>query len=125
MTQLALTLAQTPQDRAAAVSLVLSRHIGRERAIRVVDLAAESGLSERDVRHAVSDLRMQGIALCAHPKRGYWMANSPQEFLEFEEFLRSRAMHSLTMLARMRNVALPVLLGQLALTETNKESQHG
>jgi hypothetical protein len=35
-------------------------------------------------------------------------------------------MHSLAMLAKMRNVALPVLLGQLALTETKtKERQHG
>ncbi len=125
MTQLALALPATPAEKAAQLALVLSRHRGRERAIRAVDLARESGLTERAVRHAVSDLRMDGAAVCAHPAAGYWMAASPEEFLDCEEFLRSRAMHSLTMLARMKRVALPVLLGQLALTETTKETQHG
>jgi predicted DNA-binding transcriptional regulator len=115
----ALTVAlQTPEQKAALVALVLAQHRGKTRAIRVVELAHDAGISERDVRHAVSALREDGIAVCSHPTVGYWIASSPQELDESCQFLRSRAMKSLVLEARMRNVALPVLLGQLALTET-------
>jgi biotin operon repressor len=116
---LALTAARlTPEQKAALVALALSRCKGKARAVRVVELANECSISERDVRAAVSALREDGIAVCAHPSAGYWIAGSPQELDECFEFLRSRAMHSLRVLARMKNVAMPVLLGQLALTET-------
>lgn len=127
MTQLALALTVallTPEQKAALVAAALSKRRGKARAIRVVDLAREAGISERDVRHAVSALREDGVAVCAHPSVGYWIANSPQELEQSCQFLRSRAMKSLVLEARMRKVSLPVLLNQLALIET-KESQHG
>lgn len=110
-----LSLLTTLADRKALVLQVLSKHRGAACGITVADLAEAAGVPERAVRAAVSDLREEGIAVCAHPTQGYFLANSPQELERCCQFLRSRAMHSLKLEARLRNVALPDLIGQLHL----------
>ena len=101
-------------ERARLLSL-LSARPGRGHGIGARDLAQMAGLSERDLREAISELRMEGIAICGTPKSGYFIAATPEELEETCAFLRDRAMHSLTLESKLRHVPLPELLGQLRL----------
>lgn len=92
---------------------VLSRHQGRGSGIAVKVLATQLDITERQVRELVSDLRMSGHAICGHPRDGYYIAETAAEMEETCQFLRNRAMHSLTLESRLRNIPMPDLLGQL------------
>ena len=78
-------------------------------------LAISLDCDERHVRTLVSELRAEGVAVCGHPKTGYFIAATPAELERTCEFLRSRAMHSLVLESKLRHVPLPELLGQLRL----------
>lgn len=104
----------TPSQKDQVLA-ALSRHQGKAAGISVADLAAQCGLSERQVRKAVSELREEGMAICATPETGYYVAVSADEIEECCQFLRSRAMHSLHLESRLRHIPLPDLLGQLKL----------
>ena len=100
----------------------LSRHVGAERGIHIDRLVAEitgdllpDPGAERRVRALVSELREEGIAVCAHPGAGYFIAETAEELESCCAFLRSRAMHSLVLESRLRKLTLPELLGQLRL----------
>lgn len=94
---------------------VLARHIGQGQGIGVEALAARVGVVPRQVRGLITDLRLEGIAVCGTPRHGYYIAGSADELEETCRFLRSRAMCSLTLESRLRKMPLPGLLGQLAL----------
>lgn len=104
------------------VLATLSRHIGRANGRTVKQLVMEltstpvsSPGAERLVRHFVSELREDGVAICAQPGEGYYIAGTPQELEECCRFLRARAMHTLVLEARLRKIPLPELLGQMRL----------
>ena len=94
---------------------VLSRHIGRGNGIGVKALATQLDTTERHVRTLTSELREDGHAVCGTPQDGYYIAATPEELQSTCEFLRSRAMHSLTLESRLRRIPLTDLLGQLHL----------
>jgi biotin operon repressor len=102
-------------DPKTAVLVVLQAHQGRGRGIKAKDLARTAGVTEREVRHQVSALREDGVAVCGHPTEGYYIAASAEELEATCEYLRTRAMHSLRIEARLRRISLPDLLGQLHL----------
>lgn len=102
--------------------MIMADHIGRENGIHVTALVARLTGSdvidtalERRIRALVTDLRLDGAHICAHPAAGYFMASTPQELNETCEFLYERAMTSLTQVSRMKNISLPDLRGQLHL----------
>lgn len=107
------------------VLAALARHVGQENGVSVARLVVElTGTSitarahdahARRVRALVSDLRVEGVAICAHPSDGYFIARTPEELQQCCSFLRSRAMHSLVLESRLRKIPLPELLGQLRL----------
>lgn len=106
----------------SAVLTVLSRHLGRESGVHIAQLVSEITGSyeldpgaERRVRTLVSELREDGVAVCAHPNKGYFIAETADELELCCEFLRSRAMHSLVIESKLRKLPLPDLLGQLRL----------
>lgn len=112
----------TPDD----VLAVLPR--GRANGVTVGDLAyalarraqlgltwAASAAKHRKVREAVEALRRDGHPICATPEHGYYLAETEAELSETIAFLRSRAMTSLTQIARLRRVSLPVLMGQMQI----------
>lgn len=101
-----------PRDR---VLEVLQRHQGTHNGIRGADIAQIADVPERRVRTLVSELREDGFAICAHPESGYFIAETGAELEGCCQFLRSRAMHSLTLEARLRKITLPDLIGQLHL----------
>lgn len=106
----------------AQVLTELSHHIGKEAGIHVRDLVARitgqilpNEPMERRVRQIVTELRMDGAHICGHPSSGYYMAETPEELEQTLQFLRSRALSSLTLESRMRRISMPELLGQLNL----------
>lgn len=82
--------------------------------------------AQRNVRAAVESLRRDGHPICATPETGYYIAESEAEMSETIAFLRSRAMTSLSQIARIRRVSLPVLMGQMQieLAAEGEERQH-
>jgi len=92
---------------------LLSHHIGKGNGIGVKQIAQQLSIKERQVRTLVSNLRDDGNAICGTPKHGYYVAATAAELDETCTFLHNRAMHSLTLLSRLRRISLPDLLGQL------------
>ena len=110
MNQIPLSL-----DPKTSVLVVLQRHLGKENGVKARDLAAAAGVSDREVRHQVSALREDGIAICGHPTTGYFIASSADELDTTVEYLKARAMHSLRLASRLTKIPLPDLIGQLHL----------
>ena len=99
---------------------LLQRHIGRERGVTAREIAARLSqggepVAERLVRELVTGLREEGVAVCGHPADGYFIAATREELEETCAFLRSRAMHSLVLEAKLRGMPLADLVGQLHL----------
>ena len=94
---------------------ILSRHVGKSNGIGVKNLSCQLGCEERHVRKLVEALRDEGHAICAHPKTGYFVAETPEELQTTCDFLHNRAMHSLALEAKLKKIPLPDLLGQLHL----------
>lgn len=98
---------------------LLSHHIGKGNGVGVKQLALQLGIdgpsADRRVRHLVTALREDGHAVCGTPADGYYIAATPEELQHTCEFLRGRAMHSLTLESRLRKIPLADLLGQLHL----------
>jgi hypothetical protein len=102
----------------AVLAHLSQHHLGAARGVRAYELAAAVGCAERELRHVISQLREQGVAVCGTPHTGYFVAQTAEELEDSCAFLRARAMHSLHLEARLRRVPLPALLGQLRVTET-------
>ena len=105
----------TVQDKARLLDRLSGSHRGTANGINARELAQGLDMTLREVRFAVTELRLEGIAVCGTPETGYFIATTPEELEETCNFLRSRAMHSLTLESKLRNVPLPELLGQLRL----------
>ncbi len=104
------------------VLMALRNHIGEQQGVRSDVLVAEitgqpnpDPVAERHLRKLVTELRLEGFHICAHPKSGYFIAANDEELNQTCEFLYERAMASLTQVSRMKNVSLPDLRGQLHL----------
>lgn len=97
-------------------------HRGRTYGIHGQHLASKLGLQGehgmRVMRTAISELREAGIPIAGCPSTGYFMAATPEELDEFcIKFLEGRALHSLKLSSRLRQIPLPVLCGQLLLKQ--------
>ena len=105
--------------------VALRQHIGRKHGVTARDLVVEVNalaadvvrpkLSERELRHAVVALRLEGHHVCAHPASGYYLSQTVGELQEATKFLKDRAISSLQQVAAMEKVSLPDLFGQLHL----------
>lgn len=117
------------RDMTPAVVLdALGDHTGAANGITARDLVAKlcgfsTGAGERHLRHVIEALRRQGHRICAHPSRGYFLAETDAELDESCEFLFGRAMTSLQQISAMKRVALPDLRGQLQLPAVNDEGE--
>jgi hypothetical protein len=92
----------------------------RNLVMRITGQLDNSEYQERAVRKLVTDLRMEGHPICAHPASGYFLAVTSEELDETCNFLRSRAMSSLKAESRLRQITVAELLGsiQTATTES-------
>ena len=99
----------------AQVLQTLSRHIGQGNGISVAELSKQTGLTERALRARITELRLEGQAICGTPTEGYFIAATEDELDRTCQFIRSRAMSSLKIESMMRKIPLPDLIGQLHL----------
>lgn len=90
-------------------------HLGAARGITARHLAGRLNVPERQVRKLITELREDGIAVCGEPRTGYYIAATAEELEATCQFLHHRALSSLRLESRLRNVPLPELLGQLTL----------
>ncbi len=95
---------------------VMRQHRGSAQGAGVSALARAHSLPERRVRELVSELREDGVAVCAHPSTGYFLPETADELQQSIDYLEHRAKKSLMLAARMRAMSLPGLPGrQMAL----------
>lgn len=94
---------------------LLSRHIGEANGITAEAITLATGVPKRRVRTLVSELRLQGVAVCGHPRDGYYIAANREEIVKTCKFLHARALHSLVLESRLSGEALEDLAGQLRL----------
>lgn len=96
---------------------LLALHQGRESGISAADLSRQAGISTRQLRELCSQLREQGIAICAMPNTGYFLAVTPEELGQSCKFLHHCAMKSLRLASQMQKISMPDLFGQLLLNQ--------
>lgn len=101
--------------RAMLINSMSAQNKGAGCGVKAELLAARLGVNERTLRSLISAAREDGTAIVGTPETGYYIAQTPAELEQCCAFLRSRAMHSLRIESRLRNIPLPELLGQLHL----------
>lgn len=100
-----------------AVQTALTHHIGRERGVTARALVVEicgawSTGAERELRSCVEDLRNDGVAVCAHPAVGYWIAANEAELQFCINFLVERIRTTAGQVKQLQRLAKPDLHGQ-------------
>jgi len=109
-------------ERKAKLLAILANHVGRQNAIGMGELyQAVFGKpwgnrinDTSDLRELIRKLRRDGTPICSS-QEGYYLASGGSELEEFCEHFRQRALKSLAVVARIRKIELPELLGQLKL----------
>lgn len=97
---------------------LLSAHRGQANGVHVDQLVTRTGVTARELRRLITELRTEGVAICGKPETGYFIAETADELNEYcIKYLEARALHSLTLSSRLRNIPLPVLAGQLFLNQ--------
>lgn len=103
------------------VLAALQRHIGAAAGasasllVSEITAAGPDAAAERNLREVVTQLRLEGHHICAHPSHGYFMAATSDELDATCRFLFERAMTSLQQISSMKRISLPDLEGQLRL----------
>lgn len=72
----------------------------------VNDLVFLLDTTPRAIRNLVSELRLDGQPVCAHPKSGYYLAATQEELDATCEFLRERALHSLKLYSKIKRATI-------------------
>jgi hypothetical protein len=99
-------MTQSDFDLKAAVLSILSRHVGKERAIHGRELAQMLGLKDdRVIREIRWELMQDGHPILASSSAGFWYAESRAEVEECRRELRSRLKEIAIHRARLKRVA--------------------
>lgn len=110
----------------AKLLAVLSRHVGRHRAVGM-DVLYESVFGEtagskingtRALRKMITSLRQSGVPIASCSSRdggGYYLAAAGSELEDYLRRLRARAVRALALESRIRNISLDELVGQVQL----------
>ena len=93
-----------PRSPASALKSVLK--IGNANGQDANTLAFLLNTTPRAIRTLVDDLIEAGTPVCAHPRHGYFIAQTQHEVDEAYNFLRTRALHSLKKASMLRNAFL-------------------
>jgi len=105
---------------------ILSRHIGRGKAINMAALFQEIfGVAPRNtitgtrrLRKIITRLRAQGVPICSAADMesgGYYLPAAGSEMENYCGRLRNQALKKLAQEAVLRRMALPQLLGQIQM----------
>jgi hypothetical protein len=105
----------------------LTHHVGKDQCVgmgELYELVFREQWSNRindtrKLRTVITELRRQGIAICSDTSSsggGYYLARQgSSEMADYLKRLRMRALKALVLEAKMRQIGLPELLGQLEL----------
>jgi len=107
----------------------LARHIGKNKAIGMAALYEEvwgrpwrDKINDtRELRKLITELRNEGVPICSVTTKeggGYYLASAGSELEAYCSKLRTSALKKLALEAKLRNMTLPELLGQLTLSLT-------
>jgi hypothetical protein len=127
------------EDVKRAIVMILSRHIGKEKAIGMGELYYQVYRKTwrhrindtRELRQEIKGLRYQGVLIGETRSRtggGYYLARSTYELEDWFRRRKREALKKLDMIAKMKNIGLPELLGQMQLGLTTghaKSKEHG
>jgi hypothetical protein len=119
----------TPRERVVST---LKECRGRSRAIGMGELYREvygepysHRINDtRRLRTIIRELREEGMAICSTSAMrggGYYLPETAQELEEECERLSRKALMILAIMARMKRISMPALLGQLSLKDYGKE----
>ena len=107
----------------------LNQHKGQAKGIHVRELAMQvygeltvTGAQERAVRKLVTELRLEGHPVCAHPAHGYFLAECQADLDHTINFLHARAMSSLVAVSRLKRISIRTVLTEIANAQTVTES---
>ncbi|PKN67165.1 MAG: hypothetical protein CVU57_04230 [Deltaproteobacteria bacterium HGW-Deltaproteobacteria-15] len=105
---------------------ILNRHIGKEKAIDMGELYER--VYEQTYKHKINDtrplrtiitmLRKEGNLICSTRSKtggGYYLPRSGHEFNQLADRILSEGIKKIQIVARMKQVGLAELLGQMAL----------
>ncbi len=115
----------------ARLLAVLSRHVGKARAISMVELyrfvfeeePKDKISGTRRLRQLITRLRKEGVPVCSSTETnggGYYLASTGTDLEVYCKKLRRRALRALAMEAKLRNTTLPELIGQIQLNLTRE-----
>ena len=104
----------------------MTRHIGKARAIpmtrlyRVVfeDEHNDKINDTRKLRDLITELKRDGVPIASMRNKnagGYYLPGTAQELTEYCDGIKREALKKLAMVARLKEMALPALLGQMEL----------
>lgn len=128
----------TPEEKQhykVQLYLVLTQHIGRTRCIGMGELYEEvfgepwnHRINDtRRLRTLISELRGDGVPIVSsrsHVGGGYYLASAGSELDEYCLARRAQALGILRQEATLRKMALPELVGQVALDLRREEVPH-
>lgn len=99
------------------VNALATDHRGRDRGISCLRLAARLNVEPRMVRELIAAANLEGHAVGGHPRRGYYMAATPEEAQDIASFLIKRAKFSLARASRILGRPILELAGQMTLDD--------
>lgn len=94
-----------------------TNHKGRCSNISADSLAKNIGIGKRTLREVITALRQDGVAVVGTPVSGYYLAQTLDEVDEGCKHLRKRALKSLYLESRIRNIAVHEILGQMRIEQ--------
>lgn len=106
--------------------VIMSQHVGAAKVIGMGELY-EAVFEQpyghringtRDLRKLVTDLRHDGVPICSvtsHSSPGYYLAAAGSELDDYTSRDKRRALKILAKVAKIRDLSMPELLGQMAL----------
>ena len=108
------------------VLMILSRHVGQSRVIGMGELYTqvygepyENRINDtRKLRTLITALRQEGVPICSISDMnggGYYLASATSDLDGYCERLRTKALKILSQEAKLREVALPDLMGQISI----------
>lgn len=93
---------------------------GRESATSSTEIERRTGLTVRRIQEVILDLRMKHgemvMAAVKHP-RGYYIAQTQDEIVDYVNSLMSRALKELKVAAKFRRVSLDMIFAQAKVQE--------
>lgn len=75
------------------------------------EISLQLGLNERDVRHAIRELRLGGVRVVTAENGGYYIAKNEEEYMPFRKAMVSRVVEIMKVVNAMdRNLNGQVML---------------